>query len=853
MLHVSRWKTILTWLAIALSIVFVAPNFFSDRQLAGLPDWMPHRKLSLGFDLQGGSHLTLRVERNDVVAAVLQSTIDDVAAKLRQSSIRYSGLSGTGQIVRLTITDPAQADAAMDALKSITHKVGIGTIGLLQEATIAPGGNGLLTISITNEGIAHRMDAALEIATEVVRRRIELAGNAEPLIQRQGRDRIIVQVPGLTDPQDLKNLLNQAGSVAFRLIDPSMPVEQAIQGPVPVNSEVLYTQDDPPTAYLVEKRAIATSADITDAQATVDVSDNHPAVTYQMDAAGIAAFSKAAQRGGAVSVATVLDGDVIAVTPLAQPDAAGSGRISGDFSADGVRDLTILLKAGALPATLTVVEERSVGPGLGADSIRAGLIAAMIGAIAVIACMVYFYGFLGVVATVALYVNILMTMAILSLSGATLTLPGIAGIVLIIGMAVDSNVLIYERMREELKTGLALPEAARVAFRRAFATIVDANATTLIAALILFYMGSGPVRGFAVTLAIGILTTVFIAFTLTQWIVTLWIERRRLKHLPKEVRTAMFERAHIRFMGIRRYSFTVSAILSLCAVLALGTLGMHLGIDFNGGSVIEVRAKQGTANIPDIRARLGQLNLGEVQAQSFGDRSSALIRIQSQDGGENAEQSAVTLVRDELGQDYDFRRVEVVGPSVSFDLTRSATLGVLAALAVVLVFIWLRFEWQFAIGAIVATLHDIILTLGLFVLVGMEFNLTSIAAVLMIIGYSLNDTVVVYDRMRENMKRYPQMPLPILIDASINQTLSRTVLTAATTLLALLALSLFGGEVIRPFAFTMLFGVAIGTFSSIYIAAPFLIVFRLRPARFQEKLERKQKRAGNVQPEKPAE
>jgi SecD/SecF fusion protein len=296
----------------------------------------------------------------------------------------------------------------------------------------------------------------------------------------------------------------------------------------------------------------------------------------------------------------------------------------------------------------------------------------------------------------------------------------------------------------------------------------------------------------------------------------------------------------------------VSAALSVATLLAFAAVGMHLGIDFTGGSIIEVRAKQGVADPTNIQSRLQNVVPGDVQVERLDDRLSAVIRVHAQQGGENAEQSAVTLVRDELGRDYDFSRVEVVGPAVSGEISTTASLAVLAALAAILIYIWLRFEWQFAVGAIVATLHDVILTLGLFVLTGMEFNMTGIAALLTIVGYSLNDTVVVYDRMRENLRRYSQMPLPILIDASINQTLSRTVLTSATTLLALLALYIFGGEVIRSFTFVLLFGVAVGTFSSIYIAAPVLIVFKLRPDKFQAGGENKGQAGGDVQSGKPA-
>jgi SecD/SecF fusion protein len=332
----------------------------------------------------------------------------------------------------------------------------------------------------------------------------------------------------------------------------------------------------------------------------------------------------------------------------------------------------------------------------------------------------------------------------------------------------------------------------------------------------------------------------------------MWISRRKPRTLLVGVRSGIFDNANIRFMGIRRYTFTASAALSVVTLLAFATVGMHLGVDFAGGSIIEVRAKQGVADLANIQSRLQDVIPGDVRVERLDDRLSALIRVHAQEGGENAEQSAVTLVRDELGKDYDFSRVEVVGPAVSGEITMTASLAVLAALIAILVYIWLRFEWQFAVGAIIATLHDVILTLGLFVLTGMEFNMTGIAAILTIVGYSLNDTVVVYDRMRENLRRYPQMPLPILIDASINQTLSRTILTSATTLVALFALYIFGGEVIRAFTFVLLFGVAVGTFSSIYIAAPVLILFKLRPDKFRTGGESNGPAAGDIQSGKPA-
>jgi SecD/SecF fusion protein len=420
--------------------------------------------------------------------------------------------------------------------------------------------------------------------------------------------------------------------------------------------------------------------------------------------------------------------------------------------------------------------------------------------------------------------------AILSVLGATLTLPGIAGIVLTIGMAVDSNVLIYERIREERRNGRSVIQAIDAGFARALATIVDANVTTLIAAAVLFYLGTGPVKGFAVTLAIGIVTTVFTAFTFTRWLVAAWLKRQRPKELPKALVHFVPVGTKIPFMGVRRWTFALSSILSVASLVLFMTVNMNYGVDFKGGSLIEVQSKSGQADIADIRARLSELNIGDVQVQEFGSPSEVLIRVGSQDGGDNAEQTVVTKVRDELGADYEFRRVETVGPTVSSELAREGTIGVIVALILIMVYVWFRFEWQFAVGAMIATVHDVVMTIGFFVITGIEFNQSSIAAILTIVGYSLNDTVVVYDRVREDLRKYKRMPLPQLLNIAINETLSRTTLTALTTILALLALFLFGGEVIRSFTAAMLFGVIFGTYSSIFIAAPLLILFRLRPS-----------------------
>lgn len=848
MLYFSRWKSIAIWLTMLASILVVLPNVLSDDILARYPSFLPQKKVTLGLDLQGGSHIMLKLERADIVKERLEQTVGDVRQNLRQANIRYTGLAGVGQSVQVRISDVNQVEAAKEALKPLTALVSVGglTGGSLQEAVLEEGTDGLLTIRITDEGINYRITSAATQSIEVVRRRVDELGTTEPLIQRQGQDRIIVQVPGLQDPQRLKALLNQTAKLTFRMVDMSVPIQEAIDGRPPAGTEVLYSQDDPPVPYVVEKRVLVSGEDLVDAQANINQQTSEPVVSFRFNSKGALRFAEATQQNVGKPFAIILDNQVISAPRINEPIIGGSGQISGNFTVESANDLAVLLRAGALPATLTVVEERTVGPSLGADSIDAGMLASVIAAVAVFAFMFAFYGFLGMIANVALVVNLVMIMALLSLVGATLTLPGIAGIVLTMGQAVDSNVLIYERVREEVRNGRSFIQALEIGFERAWGTIIDANVTTLIAAVILFYMGTGPVRGFAVTLSIGIVTTVFAAYGISRGMVAFWVRRRRPKQLPKGVRTGIFDGTNIGFMGFRRYTFIVTAVLSIASVVGFGTIGLNLGIDFKGGSIIELKARQGDADLADIRERLSELNLGEIQAQGFGDPASALVRVQAQEGGENAEQSAVNLIRGELEEQYEFRRVEVVGPSVSGELTAMATLGVLASLAAILIYIWIRFEWQFALGAIIATLHDVILTLGLFVFTGTEFNLTSIAAILTIVGYSLNDTVVVYDRMRENLRRYKKMPLPVLIDTSINTTLSRTILTSVTTLIALLALWLFGGEVIRSFTFAMLFGVIVGTFSSIYIAAPVLIAFKLRSDAFDRKDDEKAPEVGEA-------
>ncbi|MBD0416544.1 protein translocase subunit SecDF [Oryzicola mucosus] len=834
MLYFSRWKTILIWAVVALGVILSLPNILPQSTLDSLPGWAPKRTMTLGLDLQGGSHILLAVDRQDLVNERLNATRDDIRTLLRDARIGYTGLTGTGRSVQVRVRDAADAEKARTALAPLTQPVSSGVLGnAITELSLGEPEPGLLRFTLTDEGVNYRVNSAVTQSIEVIGRRVNELGTTEPVIQRSGADRILVQVPGLEDPQRLKEILGQTAKLTFQMVDQSVPVQEAINGRPPAGSTVMYSTDDPPVPYLIENRIIVSGENLVDAQATFNQQTSEPVVSFRFDARGAGRFGQATQQNVGRLFAIVLDNQVISAPRINEPIIGGSGQISGNFTTQSANDLAVLLRAGALPADLTIVEERTVGPSLGADSIAAGKLASLVGAALVVGCMLLVYGKLGLIANLALAANVALIIAVLTMLGATLTLPGIAGIVLTMGMAVDSNVIIFERVREERNQGRSMVQSFDGGFQRALATVVDANFTTLIIAVILFYMGTGPVRGFAVTLGIGIVTTVFTAFTLTRWLVAVWFRKWRPLEFPKGLVQYLPLNPRIPFMRYRNYGFALSGFASIAVVGLLFVSDFNYGIDFKGGSLIEMQSRDHVSKPGEVRDRLGGLNLGEVQVQAFGEQGELMVRVPTQEGGDNAEQTVVDKVRMELSDDFDFRRIEVVGPTVSGELAWTGTIGITLSMLALLVYIWFRFEWQFGLGAVISTAHDVIIIVGVYVVLGLEFNLSSIAAILTVIGYSINDTVVIYDRIRETLRKYKKMPIDEVINISLNQTLSRTILTGLTVLLALIALYFFGGEVISSFVFAIIVGVFVGTYSSLFIAGPLLILFKLRPDMFE--------------------
>jgi preprotein translocase subunit SecD len=532
MLYFTRWKA-LGIILIALVVCLCAvPNFFSEATVKTWPKWA-QRHLVLGLDLQGGSHILLEVDANSVKKDKLDQVRDDVRRALRDAKIGYSGLAVRNDIVEVRITKDTDLQNALAKLRELSQPLGglLGSSGQ-RSLEISDAGGGLIRLTVPQAAITERIRQAVEQSIQIVERRVNELGTVEPLIQRQGVDRILVQVPGLQDPTRLKELLGKTAKLDFRMVDLTVPADQAVQGRVPPDSEVLMSSTSPKTPYVIKKQVLVSGADLTDAQPGFDQRTGEPIVSFRFNTSGSRKFAQATSENVGQPFAIVLDNEVISAPVIREPITAGSGQISGSFTVQAANDLAILLRAGALPAPLTIIEERTVGPGLGQDSIEKGELAAYVGSIMVIVFMLVTYRLFGVFANIAVAINVAMIFGVLSLLNATLTLPGIAGIVLTVGIAVDSNVLIYERIREELRGGRNAISAIDAGFKRALSTILDSNITTFIAAAVLFYIGTGPVRGFAVTLGIGIITTVFTAFTLTRLIVATWVRWKRPQSVP---------------------------------------------------------------------------------------------------------------------------------------------------------------------------------------------------------------------------------------------------------------------------------------------------------------------------------
>jgi protein-export membrane protein SecD len=534
MLYFTRWKVIAILASVVAGILLALPNVLPPDAQKFLAQHTIARPMTLGLDLQGGSNMLLEIDRNDLINKLLEQLPGDIRGALRQARIAYKGINRSANGVTVRLSDTADMEKAREILNNLNLPLdqGLFSTGASVRLYDISHDDLQITFTLSDKGIDYRIRRAIQQSIKIVENRINALGTTEPTIQQQGANRIIVQVPGVQDPQRLKDVLGQTAKLTFQLICDAQPTSSTDKPPPDCKS--LPLKEDPQHQLWVQtsSRATIDGADLTDAQPGFDQRSNEPIVNFRFNQKGAREFGKLTAENVGKPFAIVLDDVVVSYPRINEPILGGAGMISGRFTVEEANDLAIVLRSGALPAKLTVVEERSVGPSLGSDSIKAGFIASIVGVAGVLVFMILVYVLFGVFANIALVVNLIFLVAIMSVFGFTLTLPGIAGIVLTLGMAVDSNVLVFERIREEWRHGRSALNAIETGFKAALATVFDVNITHMIAAAVLFGFGSGPIRGFAITLLIGVATTLFTAFTLTRLIVSLWVRRVRPKEVP---------------------------------------------------------------------------------------------------------------------------------------------------------------------------------------------------------------------------------------------------------------------------------------------------------------------------------
>ena len=513
MYKLSRSRVMIIVAICLLGMFFAVPNIVSNKD--ALPSWW--QPVNLGLDLQGGSNLLLEVNLDEVIKERMASIEDSARQVLRENRIRYQHLNVADTSVKVNIENTNARNKAANLFRKIDSGI-----------EVVENEDGSLEVKYSEIELNKLKRKIVEQSIEIVRRRIDELGTKEPVIQSQGSNRIVVQLPGLQNPEYVKTLLGKTAKMAFHLVDSRSTAADARRGKLSATSRLV--QGSMGETYVISRKPVVSGENLVDAQPSFQ--DGQAVVSFKFNSLGGKKFGEATKNNIGERLAIVLDNEVISAPTIQSAIMGGNGVITGSFTVKSANDLALLLRSGALPAPLEVLEERTVGAGLGADSIREGVIASIIGLIAVVVFMVAAYGLFGVFTTITVFMNLFLLLGILSAMGATLTLPGIAGIILTIGMAVDANVLIFERMREEVKKGRSTRDAADAGFTEAWTTIIDSNLTTLVAAFVLFYFGSGPVRGFAVTLAVGIATSMFTSVTVTRLIITAWLNKYKPTKLP---------------------------------------------------------------------------------------------------------------------------------------------------------------------------------------------------------------------------------------------------------------------------------------------------------------------------------
>ena len=738
-------------------------------------------------------------------------------------AVEASGLALTNYFPKMKFGERTPNNRLV--LQSLQKRVA----GQIQLGLDLKGGSSFLVAMDTSKLDTNKVDyasGALAQAVEVLRRRVDSIGVAEPDIRPVGDNKIMIQLPGLSeaDQAEAKRLVTEAAFLEFALVhkDSRTLIDNGITPPG-YKKYALTTKDDAGNSFTsdvlveLENKYGLKGEYITSASPSRNPLTQEPMILFGFNSDGGAAMFQLSSKNIGERMAIILDGKLISA-PTLQSAINSNGQITGDFTQEEAATIANAL-LNPLKAPLKIEEEMSVEPSLGADSVKSGFNAALYGVIAVAVFMLIYYWFSGLVANFALVLNLIILMGVMCYLDAALTLPGIAGIVLTIGMAIDANVLIFERIREELKAGKGPQGAVETGYSKAFGTIIDANLTTLIVSVILMTMGTGPVKGFGVTLTVGICASMFTALVVTRLVFDVF------KNYGTGHGFRLLDEPKFNFMGLAKYAFVISWIL---VAVGIGT-GISrgedaLGVDFKGGDQITLEftsdAKTGDGpETEELRAAIGQDSQIQYQAASGGKTKRLQVTVDFGKG----EQAYTTLT--EKFPDAEFKKVSQLrtGPSISGEILQGATKSLLIALFAILVYVTFRYEFSFALGAILAICHDVLMTLGLFFLWEGELSAPVMAAVLTIIGFSINDTIVIFDRIREDLKLNVKGSFTEIMNGAISKTLSRTIITSGTTLLAAGSLFLFGGGAIHSFAFVLVTGVLTGTFSSIFIAGSLVL------------------------------
>lgn len=668
----------------------------------------------------------------------------------------------------------------------------------------------------------------VEQAVEVIRKRVDAYGVSEPVITPQGRDRILVQIPGL-DTAHIEKTKTELQRVAKLELVSVAPDTGGRIARIEAGEEILppdlvlrtYTDkidgQDTEFKLLIKKRAEISGEHVQRAYAYYDAGGY--GVSFTLDAEGAKLFGDLTQALAPShgQIAILLDGKIMSAPRVNEPIFGGSAVITGRFSDKEARDLASALE-NPLRVPLQIEETRSVSPTLGSDSVRDGIVAGLSGLGLIVVFLFLYYHFAGIIAILGLVINLVLLLGMMSMFHFVLTLPGIAGIILSLGMAVDANVLIYERLRSEMAEGKSLSAAIGAAYDKAFSAIFDANITTLIISLILIQYGSGSVRGFAITLSLGIMASMFSALVTTRTSFRFLVDNFGLRKLTM---LNFAPKRSFDFIGMRKLTAIVSALAVLGSLGYMAVRGEKaLGIDFRGGDLLTLVSEQPLA-LAEVRQEIEALGMGDITIQTERSGQSEMISLRGPAGSSQRLFDALTRAFPDRG--VSLVAQDTVGPVIGVEFAKRSLWALALSFVGIFLYATIRFEFSFAVGAVVALIHDVIVTLGVFLLVGGELSLVLVGAILTIVGYSINDTIVIFDRIREAFKNHESGGILTTMNRAINETLSRTILTNFLTLLPIVALYFFGGPVLRDFSFTMIVGIFVGTYSTIFVASP--IVF----------------------------